>query len=286
MVRLVSVLAGVAALAACNGTADEVEEPVEAPAPIASESAAAPQGEPSPSPLAERSSNGARSVVEETDDFLFEYTYPAEAGRIPELAALLDERLEEQRSDLARSAAEARRQARSDGFPYNKHSYSADWKIVADLPRWLSLSNAFTTYSGGAHGNYGLQSLVWDKEQGEAMHAISLFTSPAALEEALGSRFCEELDRLRAERRGAPDGEVQQPEEVGGTSFTDCPKIDELTVLVSSGGKRRFDRLTLYAGPYVAGPYAEGAYEVNLRMDQAVLEAVKPEYRESFASRN
>jgi len=284
MLRLVSVLAGAAALAACNGTADVAEEPAETPTPTQSESPAPPPGEPSPSPLAERSSNGARSVVEETDDFLFEYAYPAEAGRIPKLAALLDERLEEQRGELGQTAAEARRQARSDGFPYNKHSYSADWKIVADLPRWLSLSNAFTTYSGGAHGMYGLQSLVWDKEQEEAMHAISLFSSPAALEQSLGDRFCEELDRMRAERRGAP--EEDQPEEIGGTTFTDCPDIGELTVLVGSGGKRRFDRLTLYAGPYVAGPYAEGAYEVNLRVDKDVLEAVKPEYRESFASRN
>jgi len=116
------------------------------------------------------------------------------------------------------------------------------------------------------------------------MEAIELFNSASALEDALGSRFCEELDRQRAKRRGA--NEDEQPQEVGGTSFTDCPEIGELTVLVGSAGGRRFDRLTLYAGPYVAGPYAEGAYEVNLRVDRAVREAVKPQYRESFASRN
>jgi len=284
MVRLVSVLAGVAVLAACNGAPDEVSQPVESPAPTQSESPAAPQGEPSPSPLPERGSNGARSVAEETDDFLFEYAYPAQAGRIPALAALLDERLEDQRGELARTSAEARREARSDGFPYNKHSYTGDWKIVADLPRWLSLSNAFSTYSGGAHGNFGLESLVWDKQQEEAMEGIDLFVSPAALEQALGERFCEELDRERAKRRGAP--EQEQAAETGGSTFTDCPEIGDLTVLVGSAGGRRFDRLTLYAGPYVAGPYVEGAYEVNLRVDRAVLEAVRPEYRESFASRN
>jgi hypothetical protein len=283
MVRFVSVLAGVAALAACNSAPGEVPQPAESPAPTPSASAA-PQGEPSPSPTPERSSNGARSVADETDDYLFEYTYPAQAGGIPALAALLDQRLEEQRRELARSAAEARREARSDGFPYNKHSYSAEWKIVADMPRWLSLSNAFSTYSGGAHGNYGLDSLVWDKRAGEAMQAIDLFSSPAALEQALGTRFCDELDRLREKRRGA--AEDDQPQEGEGTSFTDCPDISELTVLVGSTGGRRFDRLTLYAGPYVAGPYAEGAYEVNLRVDRAVMEAVRPEYRESFASRN
>lgn len=283
MVRLVSVLAGAAALAACSGAAEKVDEPVEAPAPAESD-IATPEGEASPTPLAPRGANGARSVTEETDDYLFEYTYPAEAGSIPQLGVLLDDRLEEQRAELANSSAEARRQARSDGFPYNKHSYSADWKVVANLPRWLSLSNAFSTYSGGAHGIYGLESLVWDKEVGEAMQAIDLFSSPSALEEALGERFCKELDRQRLKRRGA-DGD-EQPQQFVGTSFTDCPDIGELLVLAGSAGGRRFDRLTLYAGPYVAGPYAEGAYEVNLRVDKAVLEAVKPEYRESFASRN
>jgi hypothetical protein len=283
MMRLVSVLAGVAALAACDGAAEKGGEPVETPAPAQSE-AVAPPAVPTPPALAERASDGARTVSEETDDFLLEYSYPAPAGRIPALGDLLDNRLVEQRTELARTAAEARRQARSDGFPYNKHSYSAEWKVVADLPRWLSMSNEFSTYTGGAHGNFGVESLVWDKEQGQAMDAIDLFTSPAALEESLGNRFCEELDKERAKKRGAAEDE--QPDEIGGTSFTDCPKISELTVLVGSASGRRFDRLTLYAGPYVAGPYAEGAYEVDLRVDKAVLEAVKPQYRESFASRN
>lgn len=286
MVRLVSVLALAAALSACNGGTEKAGEPVETPTPAQSEVATppVPPVPPTPPALAERASNGARTVSEETDDFLLEYAYPAQAGRIPQLGALLDRRLENQRTDLARTAAEARRQARSDGFPYNKHSYSAEWKVVADLPRWLSLSNEFSTYSGGAHGNFGLESLVWDKEQRKAMEGIDLFTSPAALEEALGDRFCDALDKERAKKRGPV--EEEQPEEAGGTSFTDCPKIGELTVLVGSSSGRRFNRLTLYAGPYVAGPYAEGAYEVDLSVDKAVLDAVKPEYRESFASRN
>jgi hypothetical protein len=281
MWRSVLLLTGAACLASCNGAADDGPEEAETPAP-ASTAIPAPEESEGPPPLAERSSSGARDVKEETDDFVFEYAYPAQVGLIDGLATLLDGRLEERREDLARTSAEAREQARSDGFPYNKHSYTADWKVVADLPRWLSLSNEFTTYSGGAHGMYGLESLVWDKEEEQAMQGIDLFTSPAALEEALGTRFCEDLDRQRVEKRG----EEMSQEMAEGTSFTDCPGIDELTVLVGSRSGRRFDRLTLYAGPYVAGPYAEGAYKVDLRVDDAVLEAVKPEFRESFASRN
>lgn len=236
---------------------------------------------PSPTPTASATaSNGARSVAEETDDFLFEYSYPAEAGRIVELASLLDIQLEQRREELAGEAVAARREARQDGFPYNKHSYTAEWRVVTELPGWLSLSAEVATYTGGAHGNYGVESLVWDKEAEEAMDAKRLFTSPAALEEAIGERFCEGLDREREERRGEPLAED------GDDPFGECPGIDELEILVGSSNRRTFNRMTVYAGPYVAGPYAEGAYEVDLDVDRAILAAVKPEYREAFSARN
>ena len=226
------------------------------------------------------SSSGARSVAEETDDFLFEFSYPAEAGRIVELASLLDIQLEQRREELAAEAVAARREARQDGFPYNKHSYTAAWEVVTDLPGWLSLSADVHTYSGGAHGNSAVESLVWDKEAEQAMDAKRLFTSPAALEAALGDRYCEDLDRQREERREEPIAEDSD------NQFDQCPDIDELEILVGSSNRRTFNRLTVYAGPYVAGPYAEGAYEVDLAIDRAILAAVKPEYREAFSARN
>jgi hypothetical protein len=266
MKRWVSLFALVA-VAGCNGEA--------APDPVPT-----PTATPSPTATATASSSGARSVAEETDDFLFEYSYPAEAGRIVELASLLDIQLEQRREELASESAAARREARQDGFPYNKHSYTAEWKVVADLPSWLSLSADVATYTGGAHGNYTVESLVWDKENERSMDAIALFTSPAALEEAFGDRFCEALDRQRAERREEP-----VPEE-SDNQFDQCPGIDELEILVGSSNRRTFNRLTVYAGPYVAGPYAEGAYEVDLNVDRTILAAVKPEYREAFSARN
>jgi len=271
MKRWVQVLAFAAALTACNG-----DEPAG--------SDVTPAVTPTPSPTATASavaSNGARSVAEETDDFLFEFSYPAEAGRIVELASLLDIQLEQRRGELARESVAARREAREDGFPYNKHSYTAEWKVVAETPGWLSLSADVATFSGGAHGNYTVESLVWDKQAEQAMDAKRLFTSAAALEESFGERFCEGLDREREKRRGGP-----LVEEEGGNSFVDCPKIGELEVLVGSSNRRVFDRLTVYAGPYVAGPYAEGAYEVDLDVDGAILATVKPEYREAFSARN
>ena len=271
MKRWVSLFAMVGAVAACNG--DGAADP---------EATATATATPSPTATASAAttSNGARSVAEETDDFLFEYSYPAEAGRIVELASLLDIQLQQRREELARESVEARRKAREDGFPYNKHSYTAEWKVVTDTPGWLSLSATIATYSGGAHGNYTVESLVWDKKAEEAMDAKRLFTSPAALEEALGDRFCEGLDREREKRREEPIADDSD------SQFDKCPGIEELEILVGSSNRRTFNRLTVYAGPYVGGPYAEGAYEVDLPIDAKVLAVVKPEYREAFSARN
>lgn len=267
MMRLVPVLAFAALLTACPA-----REPEPAPTPAAS---------PTPTATASASARGgARSVAEETDDFLFEYSYPAEAGKIAELATILDVWLEQRREELAGDAAAARREARQEGFPYNKHSYSAEWKVVAELPQWLSLSADIATYTGGAHGNYTIQSLVWDKEREQARDAMALFASSAALEQALGERFCAALNAEREQRRGEP-----VPDE-SSDQFDQCPDIDDLEVVLGSSNRRTFNRLTLYAAPYVAGAYAEGAYEIDIDVDDAILDAVKPDYREAFSARN
>lgn len=271
MKRLILVFA-LAGLAACGADESNPEpQPTESLTPAAT---------PSPTPRPSVTSSGARSVAEETDDFLFEYSYPAEAGLIPELATLLDLWLAQRREELAKDSADARREARSNGFPYNKHSYTAEWKVVAELPRWLSLSADVATYTGGAHGNYWVQGLIWDKEEEDAFDAKQFFTSPAALYEAVEERFCDSLDQERSKRREIP------VEEFPDDPFAECPGIDELEVLVGSSNRRTFNRLTLYAGPYVAGPYAEGAYEVNVNMDAAVLATIKPQFREAFSARN
>lgn len=273
MRRLVCGLA--VALSACNGQANPQPQPERTPKTAATATATA-----SSRATASASSSGARAVSEETDDFLFEYSYPKEAGRIPELAAMLDQRLDKARADLVSESSQARAEARSDGFPYNKHSSTVKWKTVAELPAWLSLSAEVSSYTGGAHGNYGFDSLVWSKQTAAAMEAIALFESPSALDRALGDKLCSALDKERAKRRGADAGETTIEE------FDKCVPVKDATVLVGSRGRRKFDRLTVEYGPYAAGPYAEGAYVLDFPVDRAVLGAVKPEFKDAFAARN
>lgn len=248
--------------------------------PTASATARVPGATATASASASRATRGAaRSVEEENDLYEFKYSWPATAGAVPALAQELERRMTKLRDEMAGEARTFREEATGDGFPYHAYSYEGAWEVVADTPRFLSLSHAFYVYTGGAHGNSGMDALVWDRETGREVPVLDFFTSPAALEGALGKPFCDGLNAERRKRRGAdyrPD-----PSDL----FGGCPKLAELTVLLGSANGRTFDRIGLYAGPYVAGPYVEGAYEVTVPVTPAVLTAVKPEYRGAFALR-
>lgn len=273
MRRMVTVLAAVAALTGCEflGLGGDTDSGAATPTPSPSVSATPTA---SPTPVA------AQHAAEETELYLFEYAWPEAASKQPELAALLDQRMDHTKEQLVRESTAARAAARQDGFPYNKHSYSADWKVVTELPEWLSLSSQVSTYSGGAHGMYGVDSLLWNKTTKTAISGIDMFNSPDDLETAVHDIFCAQLNKQRQEKRGEPIAADSTDE------FDKCPGIAELVVLVGSSNRQKFNRLTLYAGPYVAGPYVEGAYQVDLPVNAAVLAEVKPEYQAFFAARN
>jgi len=254
------------ALAACS-SADEVAEDTrtdERPA-VASAEATARSAE-------------AVMVREETKLFLYEYSYPAQAAAIPALAAVLDQRGAKARDEMIGEAQTMEEEEPRGEFPVPQHRFEEEWQVVADLPGWLSLSGFFSTYSGGAHGMYGMEGYVWDKQRGRGMASEELFQSPGYLDAMMGNDVCEALDKERVERRG-------EGMEGGGGIFDDCPSLDEATILVGSSNGKTFDRITVYFGPYVAGAYAEGAYELDFPMTREMLDAVKPAYRAAFSAK-
>lgn len=222
----------------------------------------------------------AKAVEEENDLYSFAYAYPAEVGALPALVADLDRDAEESKAQLIEESEEDRASAQENDYPYRAHSFSREWKVVANLPRYLSLSGEFATYTGGAHGMYGLESLIWDKQEDVSVQGVELFRSAEALDQALGDRLCDALNAERAERRGEP----VDTEMADATGFDSCQYVKDATVLVGSSNGETFDRIGIWFGPYVAGAYAEGSYELNFPVDAAVREAVKPEYREAFAA--
>lgn len=269
MTRLLAVLCPVVLLAACqNESAD--------PAPQGT--TAAPRQSTTASAAAAASGGGASAVSESTSAYEFDYSYPAEAGRIPELKTWLDAQRDAARKQLVADAKDGQQSAKEGGYEYHAYAYGRKWLKVAETPRFLSLSAELYDYQGGAHPNHGYDALLWDKRAGTRLTALDLFASPGALDTALASKFCKALDAERAKRRG-------EPVTPGEGTFSDCIKASEQTVILGSSDGRAFDKVGVLIGPYAAGSYAEGDYEFTFPVDRALLGAVKPAYRNAFALR-
>lgn len=221
----------------------------------------------------------AREVKEENDLYEFTYSYPAQAGAIPALKGWLDADLDKQRAELVKGAKEDKQAAAGGDFPYHAHSGTSEWKVVTDLPGWLSLSTIVGSYTGGAHPNYAFDALLWDKAAGTRRQAVDLFQSKSALSDAIRTPFCNALDAQRANKRG------EKIDRNSGDEFDACIDPLEATVILGSSNRQAFDRIGVLVPPYSAGPYAEGDYEVTLPVTPAVLAAVKPEFRSAFAAK-
>lgn len=272
MMRPLLLVSLVAAVAACQGAA-----PTDAK-PAAVASAKAPAAAPAASSAASAVAATARKVEESNDLYEFDYAYPAAAGAIPGLKATLDKELEQGRAELIANAKAQRAGAEEAGFPYRTISSTTTWQVVTDLPDWLSLSALVGEYSGGAHPNHGFTALLWDKRANVKRAPLDLFVSKEALSKAIRADFCDAIDKQRAEKRG------ERIDRSSGDMFSECIDPTASTVILGSSNRRVFDRIGVLVGPYEAGPYVEGDYEATLPVTPAVLAAVKPEYRSSFAA--
>ncbi|HUD30231.1 MAG TPA: DUF4163 domain-containing protein [Novosphingobium sp.] len=256
------------AMAGCNGS--------EGPAADASATAGAETAAPMPAaPEASPAAKG-RSETVENDTFSFAYSYPDQAAAIPALRDMLDQRLDAAKSDVETSARSGKAEAGKDGFPFHPYERQADWKVVTDLPGWLSLSATLYEFSGGAHGMTNYDALLWDRGADTARKPGDLFTSQGALRDAIQAPFCEVLDQQREKKRGEP---VQR----SGQMFTECIDPTAQTVILGSTNRRTFDRIGVLVAPYEAGPYAEGSYEVTVPVTAKVMAALRPQYRAAFS---
>ncbi len=261
--------------AACTSQADYARETGIAgdPAAVATatNAAAAPAAKPVAIADADKIEGGGRE---------FSYKWPAAAAAYPGLATTLRADSDRILANEKKEWAEAIKDMPADCTPCRNRSFEKEWKVVADTPGFLSLSGDFSTYTGGAHGMYGRESLVWDKTARKTMDGVELFRSPQALNDALGRKLCTALDAERTKRRG----DAMPKDTSDALGFDACQQVKDATVLVGSSTGKAFDRIGIWFGPYVAGPYAEGSYELTFPVDAAVLKAVKPDYAGAFAA--
>lgn len=270
MIGRISMIVSLACLGACSPAKD-------ADADGAPDAEATP-GAASASGSAAATAAQARNVSVKDGVIEFEYSYPAAAAAIPALKALLDADLDETQAKLRKGALEWREEAKKfPDAPDYVYSHTTAWKVVTDIPGWLSLSADRWEFTGGAHGNPWFDSLLWDKAANVRRKATDLFTSPAALSSAIRRSFCDQIDKQRAEKRGAP------VDRNSGDMFDECIDPVESTVILGSSNGKTFDRVGVLVGPYAAGPYVEGDYEATIPVSNAVLQAARPEYRRFFS---
>ncbi|MBW8755263.1 MAG: hypothetical protein JF595_14150, partial [Sphingomonadales bacterium] len=127
-VMLLPLALGVLA-AACSNKAEQ------APTGLASEAVPTPTVDAS-SQAPSAAAGVARHEKLSNAEFEFDYSYPAAAGAIPALKALLDADIAKQKAALAASAKEQRAESKKEGFDYNPLGNWVEWKVVTDLPGW------------------------------------------------------------------------------------------------------------------------------------------------------
>ena len=217
----------------------------------------------------------AVSVAAGAQQLDYSYKIPPRVAAIAPLKAYLDADARATRTKFNRDVAAERINSKKDGYAFNGWGATREWKIVAETPRFLSLSLNGWDYSGGAHGNPWFGASVYDKATRQQLKPIDLFAAPARLSALVRNDFCRLLDKEREKRRGEPVDRKDM--------FGECIDPAKQTVILGSRSGRAIDRIGFLIGPYEAGSYAEGSYDVTLPVTPAILAQVKPAYRGAFA---
>lgn len=230
-----------------------------------------------PVPAARQGNAASKTVAEQSDLIEFSYAWPAAATAIAALNTRLESELAKDRTEALAGARDDKESRIGQDYPFNGHYFRKEWTVEGDTPRLLSLAAEIETFTGGAHGNQGYDSILWDRRAAQAIAFDDLFASPSAALEALTKDFCPALDKARAEKR-------QETLPLKGDDWmVSCPALDKQTLVPVDGDKDgRFETLRALIGPYEAGPYAEGSYEIDMPVTAAIRSLVKTDYADMF----
>ncbi|WP_265563623.1 PdaC/SigV domain-containing protein [Sphingomicrobium arenosum] len=225
-----------------------------------------------PAPPAIADTPKAVKIAEKDNMVDFEMSWPAEAAAIPALDARFRKEAPERLATLREMAAEEAAMFAEMKRPFNGFQSAMTWTAAGQSERLLSLDGVYSAYMGGAHPNWNATELLWDRDADAPIPVAHLFGGNEALTAALSQRFCTDLDAQRLERRG---------EVIDG--FNDCPPLDGVSVVPTDrDGNGRFERFVITAAPYAAGPYAEGGYDIDLPVDDAILDQLDAAFLADF----
>ena len=236
-------------------------------------------------PPAKAEAPAPKAVALDDESALLDWhlSYPAEVAALPALADLIRGPALKNKAELLKQAAADKAERDKRGFEFHGYEASTDAEVAGATPRLLSVALNVGDYTGGAHPNHGTKAMLWDKALDRLVTVDNLFAGGApALQKLLHDPYCAALDKARKEKRGPEEAQLGE-----GTDdpFNACPKFDDLALIPSGKPGQLFTAMLVHADPYVAGPYAEGDYDIELPVTAALIAALKPEYRASFAAR-
>lgn len=228
-------------------------------------------------PTFAQSKPAGRIVENNTADYEFSFGYPAEAVAIPKLQSLFEKEIKKEQAQLIKSATEAKADATKNDYPYNAYQSGTAWEVAGNTAQLLSLSGFFSSYTGGAHGNYGFGARMWDKKAKKLLkNSSDVFANPKTALSLIRQDYCNGLNAERKKKLGAD----WKADDDG--VFSGCPEFADLAIVFRGDTGKAINRIAFIAAPYVAGSYAEGEYEVELPMTAKLVEAVKKGYRGAF----
>lgn len=203
----------------------------------------------------------------------FEYSWPEAISPDLQLVARFRDDLSKAYDEALKTARENKADMEKFSGSFNQNSFLRVWTLEGQTPRLFSLISNTDTFTGGAHPNHTTSALLWDRSSHQELPLAQLFQSAEAFEGALRPHYCRLLDAERLKRR---QGEVLDGD------FSKCPQFSDLTIVPAGSGNGPFRTIQLIADPYVAGPYSEGSYEIDVPVPQALVAALKPEFRGDF----
>jgi hypothetical protein len=212
---------------------------------------------------------GSVCIAKRGPNWTYAFVYPPEAARIPALDSWLrsqseeDLRTEKDENDADGLGALARyAKEHPEGRFFSEKVYAVD----SDLPPLLALSKWTSEYSGGAHGWFAFETLLWDKSRNRVLKPEELFSDPSAANAEIRNQLCPALIELRRSRNSEFSGRCEEP------------PYDTMTLLAARGRvttlKVTFNELDGYAG---------GTYTVDVPVTRRLLDLVAQRFRAGFA---
>jgi hypothetical protein len=207
---------------------------------------------------------GGVCIAKRGPNWTYAFVYPAEAARIPALDAWLRNESKGDEGDHEESIGSLAAWAKQN--PDGKFHLERVYTLDSDVPALLALSKMTSSYTGGPHGWFALETLLWDKSRNRVLKSEELFSDPSAANAEIRDQLCPALIELRRSRNRGFNGRCEEP------------PYHTLALLAAGGRvttlKVTFNELEGYAG---------GTYMVYVPVTRRLLELVAERFRAGFA---